>query len=328
MEDVKVSVICLVYNHEKFLRRCLDGFVNQKVNFTFEVLIHDDASTDSSKDIIIEYYEKYPNILNPIFEKENQYSKHISISNNILLPKAQGKYIAFCEGDDYWCDDTKLQKQFDYMEEHPECSMCTHNTIIHDLSGKSEDKKINNWSDIHILNDKEVFYDYWVHTTSYFIRKEIVKKPEFALKYWAGDYALLTLAHYKGQIACLPYVMSVYNNNNPNGKIRREMDVNVSSRIRRFEKSKDYLDNYNEYTNKKYDKIICEVNKKNEFMILIYKFTNRNITKEEYNKLKKQILMHDYFKKYYNELELKQKIIFIIKKSNYLVFKYLKKIKK
>ena len=100
MEEIKVSVFCTVYNHEKFLRKCLDGFVKQKTNFGFEVLVHDDVSTDKSREIIEEYYKKYPNIIVPIFAKENLFSKRFPITENILRPRAKGKYYAICEGDD------------------------------------------------------------------------------------------------------------------------------------------------------------------------------------------------------------------------------------
>ena len=109
-ENPLVSIVCESYNHEPYLRKCLDGFVMQKTNFSFEILIHDDASTDKSADIIREYISKYPQLdWKPIFQIENQYSKGISIWTEIQFPRAQGKYIALCEGDDYWTDPYKLQ---------------------------------------------------------------------------------------------------------------------------------------------------------------------------------------------------------------------------
>lgn len=123
---IMVSVLCTAYNHEKYIRQCLDGFIMQKTNFTYEVIIHDDASTDRTVDIIREYEAKYPNIIKPIYQTENQYSQHIPITKNYLLPKVQGKYLAWCEGDDYWTDEYKLQKQYDLMEMNPDCHMCVH----------------------------------------------------------------------------------------------------------------------------------------------------------------------------------------------------------
>lgn len=115
-----VSIICESYNHGKYLRDCLEGFVMQKTSFPFEILIHDDASTDNSQAIIKEYSEKYPQIFKPILQTENQYSKGVSIWHTIQIPRAKGKYIAFCEGDDYWTDPYKLEKQVSFLEEHPD----------------------------------------------------------------------------------------------------------------------------------------------------------------------------------------------------------------
>lgn len=133
--DIMVSICCLVYNHEKYLRKTLEGFVQQKVNFNYEIIIHDDASTDSSAAIIREYCEKYPDLFRPILQTENQHSKRVYISKTFLHPKVRGKYVALCEGDDYWCDENKLQLQVDYMESHPDCSMCTHDTAMIDGDG-------------------------------------------------------------------------------------------------------------------------------------------------------------------------------------------------
>ena len=121
-----VSISCTAYNHVQFIRQCLDGFVMQKATFHFEVLIHDDASMDGTQDIIREYEVKYPEIIKPIYQKVNQYSKGIPIGVTFNMPRAQGKYIAVCEGDDYWTDPYKLQKQVDFLESHPDYVMCSH----------------------------------------------------------------------------------------------------------------------------------------------------------------------------------------------------------
>lgn len=123
-----LSIRCLVYNHEPFLRQCLDGFVMQQTTFSFEAIVHDDASTDGSAAIIREYAEKYPDIIKPIYETENQYSKHdgslAKIMDAAIHPDS--KYIATCEGDDYWTDPNKLQIQVDFLESHPDYYMTCH----------------------------------------------------------------------------------------------------------------------------------------------------------------------------------------------------------
>lgn len=119
-----VSIWCLCYNHEQYIRDCLNGFIMQKTSFPFEAIVHDDASTDHSADIIREYAEKYPNIIKPIYEKENQYSKADGSLDRILQKSCVGKYIAICEGDDYWTDPYKLQKQVDFLEQNVDYGLC------------------------------------------------------------------------------------------------------------------------------------------------------------------------------------------------------------
>lgn len=124
-DNVLVSVCCITYNHALFIRQCLDGFMMQKCSFKIEVLIHDDASTDEAQDIIREYETKYPDIIKLIYQKENQYSKGKDVFL-LNISRAKGKYIALCEGDDYWTDPYKLQKQVDFLESHPDYVMCSH----------------------------------------------------------------------------------------------------------------------------------------------------------------------------------------------------------
>ena len=106
MEQIMVSIVCNAYNQELYIREALESFVAQKTNFKFEILVHDDASTDTTADIIREYESKYPDIIKPIYQTENQYSKNVSITA-LQHQRANGKYIAFCEGDDYWIDEYK-----------------------------------------------------------------------------------------------------------------------------------------------------------------------------------------------------------------------------
>lgn len=254
--DIKVSVYCLVYNHGKYLRKCLDGFVNQKTDFKYEVIIHDDCSTDDSQDIIKDYYKKYPELIIPILQTENQYSKNCSVLKKYIYPLLRGKYVAICEGDDYWCDKHKLQRQFNYMEKHPECSLCVHNTIIHDLSGKKKDSKFNSWNTIHELTDREIFFGWNVHTSSYFERKEYIEEPEWALHYWSGDYTKLVLARGYGKVICLPEIMSVYNFGNQYGLTMKNTNASIDLLIKKINARKVFLKEFNEYTHYEFKDII------------------------------------------------------------------------
>ena len=121
MKDILVSIVCIAYNQEKYIRDTLNGFLSQIVDFNYEIIIHDDASTDKTLEIIREYEKMKPDIFHAIEEKENQYSKGL-LSNVIMnmLTMCRGKYISFCEGDDFWIDQHKLQLQIDWMEKNPD----------------------------------------------------------------------------------------------------------------------------------------------------------------------------------------------------------------
>lgn len=122
--NMMVSICCLTYNHVHYIKACLDGFLMQKTTFQFEILIHDDASTDGTTDIIREYEAKFPNIVKPIYQSKNQYSIGVKPTFKYNFPRAKGKYIAMCEGDDYWTDPLKLQKQVDFLNSNEDFNIC------------------------------------------------------------------------------------------------------------------------------------------------------------------------------------------------------------
>lgn len=138
-----VSIICITYNHEKYIEQAIKGFLNQKTTFDYEIIIHDDASTDKTAKIVKYYSEKYPNKINAILQTENQYSKGKKFTYGLIRNIAKGKYIAFCEGDDYWIDAEKLQRQVDVLENNIEYVACCHNTIIVKKDNTPWDAKTN-----------------------------------------------------------------------------------------------------------------------------------------------------------------------------------------
>ena len=126
-DDIMVSVILVSYNEEKYIKEALDSIVRQKTTFKFEIICHDDASTDKTSQYIREYYEKYPDIIVPVIQSDNKMQKGHQIVTEFCYPLVRGKYISYCDGDDYWDDENKLQKEVDFLEEHEEYSMCLHN---------------------------------------------------------------------------------------------------------------------------------------------------------------------------------------------------------
>ncbi len=149
-----VSIVCNTYNHEKYIRDTLESFVNQKTDFEYEILVYDDASTDNTVSIIKEYEKNYPNLIKPIYQTVNQYSRKLKpgVQNR---KRATGKYVAICEGDDYWIDQFKLQKQVDYMEKHSDCTFCFTNGLICYGNDKPTDKKIVPWDKNSIVKKND-----------------------------------------------------------------------------------------------------------------------------------------------------------------------------
>lgn len=222
---IAVSICCAAYNHEEYIEQTLQSFVDQVTDFKFEVIVHDDVSTDGTRAIIQKYVDLYPDIFVPIFQTENQYSKGKGIVTRIMFAKARGKYIASCEGDDYWCDNYKLQKQYDIMEKHEECSLCVHKTkpivVNQELNKKSNvGIRINKTYNLQagIIEKNQIAKALWLeggypfHTSSYFYRKRVLEdwiseKAEF-IKYMNGDAVILRLCLEYGKFYYLDEVMS------------------------------------------------------------------------------------------------------------------------
>ena len=119
-----VSISCITYNHRQFIREAIESFLIQKTTFPVEILIHDDASSDGTSEIVREYESKHPDIIFSVYQTVNQYSKGIDPSLVYQFPRLRGKFIAFCEGDDYWIDSLKLQKQVDIFLKYPDTIIC------------------------------------------------------------------------------------------------------------------------------------------------------------------------------------------------------------
>ena len=209
-ENIMVTIRCTVYNHACYIRQCLEGFVKQKTNFRFEAIVHDDASTDGSADIIREYASLYPDIIKPIFQTENQYSKRNGAIGRALNENTRGKYVALCEGDDYWIDSHKLQKQVDFLETHPEYSLVCSDAVV------LKDNENLNWHrydcDCEVpLRDVITKRGAWIHTASMMYRWQLRNDyPEFARKCHVGDYPTTIHLALKGKVHFFAEKMVVY----------------------------------------------------------------------------------------------------------------------
>ena len=210
--DIKVSVICTAYNHENYIKDALESFVMQKTNFAFEVLVHDDASTDKTADIIREYEQKYPDIIKPIYQTKNQYSQGIKIGFTHLYPRAKGKYLAMCEGDDYWTDPFKLQKQYDALEQHLEVDICAHAGDCVEAETKKHLNYVAPKNQTCIIPMEEVIEGGggFVVTNSLMYRKELVDNiPKFR-QLLSLDYTTQMHGAMRGGMLYLNECMSAY----------------------------------------------------------------------------------------------------------------------
>ncbi len=208
-----VSICCITFNQESYIRDALEGFVSQKADFAFEVLIHDDASTDRTADIIREYAERYPEIIKPILQTVNQYSLGLTnVSGTWNFPRAKGRYIAMCEGDDYWTDEHKLQKQVDYMEAHPDCSLVFHSAKVEVQQAAVTERMMRPYRKSRVVTSEEIIDKTSGYpTASLMFRTEMVQDlPEFYNNAPLADIPLQLLAANMGYAYYMDEPMCVY----------------------------------------------------------------------------------------------------------------------
>lgn len=261
-----VAIRCLVYNHEKYLRDCLDGIVMQQTSFPFFAVVHDDCSTDSSAAIIREYQQNYPDIIRPIFEEVNCYSTDWRVADQ-KIQEAYGdaKYIAVCEGDDYWTDPNKLQKQVDYLESHPNYAVCAHETLFKDEQYHAGEvlysKLVCRNSIIPSTRQDYSFEDTLrgniYHLSSLLFRhKDLIEFPKWRYRISAGDMVLFRYLGSCGLAHWIPETMSVYRGHD--GSVTSKEAV-YGSTILFNEMNILVLRLLNRFWNRQYQKIIYPI---------------------------------------------------------------------
>lgn len=208
-----VSIACITYNQESFIDQAIESFIMQKTSFPFEIVIHDDASTDSTLVILQKYVEKFPNFIIPIFQKKNQVSQGINPLSEFVFPNCSGKYIAVCEGDDYWIDPLKLQKQVDFMESNPDYSLCFHNAEIKHEGVKGKNQLFCDQTEQETHDILDAIKRNGMPTASMLFRKKAMEIPEWLKHIYNGDYALHLILANNGKIKYINEVMSVYRKN-------------------------------------------------------------------------------------------------------------------
>ncbi len=208
-ESPLVSVCTITYNHERYIAKAIEGVVNQQCNFKFEMVIGEDGSKDRTKAIIEEYAAKYPDIIVPLYAEKNQGAK-ANATNSLM--HCRGKYIAFLEGDDYWTDPNKLQRQFDFLEANPEYTMCFTRVDVIDEEGKeAEDPYPAFTKEDFVMADVVMAEKCFIPTPTMFFRNILPRPlPEFYVNAMSGDIAMHLLLSDKGKLRCLPGKTGIY----------------------------------------------------------------------------------------------------------------------
>jgi glycosyltransferase involved in cell wall biosynthesis len=252
-DNVVVTVACITYNHVNFIKDALEGFLMQRTNFRVQVLVHDDASTDGTTEILKEYEAKFPSLFKMFYQPVNTYN----FSNRYELMKPYydsmiGKYIAWCEGDDYWIDPLKLQRQVDFLEENSLYSMCFHNAIIYEKY--IGDRNLFLFNNLTLNSDlliNDIIWKWVVPTASMLFRKENLVYPNWMAPIYSEDYSMLLNLFINGKIKYIDTISSVYRKDFTASSV----STTVKSNFVR-EQHILLLDSFNKGTNKKYDKII------------------------------------------------------------------------
>ena len=281
MNNPLISICCVTYNHASYIKKTLDGFLMQKTDFPFEICLGEDESSDGTREICKEYAEKYPDKIRLFLRKRKDViyiNGHATGRFNFIetLKECTGKYIAMCDGDDYWTDPNKLQKQVDFLEKNPEYSMCFHpvkivdesNRIIRDYYGQ-EGKKNS-----YVLED--LFAHNFIPTCSVVFRSEMIYDlPEWFGEVSFGDWVLHILNAKRGKIGFLNEVMGVYRSH-PSG---------MWSNLPKIEKLKREINTFNIvgsnlklFSNFKFRKMVAR-------RYLKLSVENRNLNRKEKSKL-------------------------------------------
>lgn len=288
MDSIKVSIICNTFNHEKYIEDAIKGFVNQKTDFKYEICIHDDASTDHTKEVILKYERLYPELIHAIIQTENQYSKGISV-NAINSSRARGEYIAFCEGDDYWTDPYKLQKQVNLFEKYPDCALVLHGSIIINAKNKFAKRtwlftnKERKLSVEEVLNARGIVAAH----NSYMYRNVENTFPDFFRNLGVWDTTRCIYFALNNSVYYIPELMSVYRvgiKGSWNDRIRLDQD----KLVKHYRKEIHFYQELNQYTHFKYDNVISKTIHYLEFHVAVCERRYDDIKKDYKNILGNQ----------------------------------------
>jgi len=288
--EIMTSIFCVTYNHENYIADAIESFLMQKTDFSYEILIYDDASTDRTPEIIKQYESKYPDLIKPIYQTENQYSKGVK-TIGFNSERAKGKYIAICEGDDYWTDPYKLQKQVDYMEKNPECSMCVHTAyrVTSDKKKMKSHVRPNRGNKVFTV-EEVIEGDGGFFATNSILYPAVfgTNRPDFYKKAPVGDYPLSIYLALQGTVYYIDEFMSAYRVGLKGSWTSRFLS-SIERRVAYWDKIVDMLNEINRYSEYKYDITIKKQIQNIKFNLMIeqrrFKEAKEGEFKETYSAL-------------------------------------------
>ena len=259
-DDMMVSITCVAFNHEDYMHTTLDSFLMQETQFPFEILINDDVSTDGTVEILKQYERKFPNIVKPVYQTENQYSQGVN-TMAILFPLIKGKYVAFCDGDDYWVDEKKLQIQVEEMEKHPEVDLSFHPSYRDVADDRTEIMaKHANGNTIFPVEKSIMGHGDFAETASMMFTGSLISSlPKWFDTALPGDYVSEVMGAVRGGSLYIDRIMSVYRSGLEEGWTEGELKKSTEER-REFLTNIDHQLNFlDEYLGKKYHKEFRQV---------------------------------------------------------------------
>jgi glycosyltransferase involved in cell wall biosynthesis len=280
-----VSIFCLAYNHEAFIEKAIESWLMQKTDFMFEAVIGEDNSTDRTREIVFDYAKKYPEIFRVITSESN-----VGMRENAMRTRmaCTGKYIAFCEGDDYWIDPLKLQKQIDIMEAHPEYSLCFHDAITL-WDDKSRPAHLFCPADLkEVTGTTDVINGWYIPTASMLMLNDCVSNlPDWFQNVYNGDWALQMILSTQGKFRYIDEPMSVYRKNQGgmSGDAYDRAEDIIDKKIELLR----YFDAYSkkEYTEEIAEKIKCLEKEKKDYSLkkrnkMLYRIMNPGRTLKKF----------------------------------------------
>lgn len=214
MSNKSITVVVMAYNQRDYVKQCINSILDQQIDIDFDILIHDDCSDDGTHEILVNYQRQYPEKITIIHQESRKFliDGFNMMIYKYVIPHVKSKYVAYCDGDDYWCDPLKLKKQYKFMESHPDYSMCFHNAFQlrtnNDMSSKwfIKDEGDINVSDL--INDRP---GVCVATSSIFLKSETFKDfSEWRKRFPVEDVPMYITAALHGKIHRLKDIMCVY----------------------------------------------------------------------------------------------------------------------